>query len=363
MTIKEIEPSKTIVWLNIINLETILFGINLLKIQIIIFSIAKVTLKLKWNKVYNFLFILISITGFSIHLYLIFKEIITNDLVDSGYLKKLACFKLPTLCFCFKFEEEQMDEHNLLNGRYLNKFTQNLTYKSIFKQITYYNKLQYENLTDYDDLNSSSISLDTIFYYTMKCFCVKNSLNYSRHDLYFKNNSFVMQIYLNTTVSNTQKKIYILYNNNDNKQFNEIYAYRIGKIDHLTLENKKEQAHKYRINLEPFDIETEDKFQAFKNPKILFSRKENLYDLGDYLEKMKAKFNLKYNLTTRVIPLVDGEPDFEYDVNEMLFEQFYLQIQNYSDHQNAQNNNLKRNVYNFYTQRVNYYFLANHLRF
>ena len=104
--------------------------------------------------------------------------------------------------------------------------------------------------------------------------------------------------------------------------------------------------------MERFDIEVEDRFQILKKPQRLFYRKEDIFDQDTYLENLKRKFTGQYGLTTKSIPLLEGAADFErYPISEPLFEQFYLQVQNYSDHYYPQNFNSFRKVYNFYTQQ------------
>lgn len=84
----------------------------------------------------------------------------------------------------------------------------------------------------------------------------------------------------------------------------------------------------------------------------LFCRNEDIFDQDTYVSLIKRKFNNIYHLTTRSIPLLEDGYDFEhYEISESMFEQFYLQVQNKTDHNYPQNSNSLRTVYNFYIQK------------
>lgn len=349
LRIKELEYNLYRFYLNILNIESILFGVNMHATLVLYFSMAKICFKIKWNRVYAFLFFLTCLMGFLGTIYVIFREIINNELVDNMYLRTNNDVKMPTLIFCLKFEESNIQIDKILNGKYLDELTSDLNYTSVFTDIKYYD-VESRQIESYSFNNSDpNIRLNYFYYFNMKCLSVANEIIYKRQDLYFKNSSTVLKFYLDKKLANKHRKIYILYhrdnaiNDENNRQFNEIYAFRIGKVDNHTIaeESDKHETnmshehskvndydlfYKYRIRLEPFVIEVDDKFQLLKQPKMLLYKKEDLNNVSNYLRKMKHKFMEKYNLTTRVIPLLNGSRDFNSEVNEKLFEQFYYQV-------------------------------------
>ena len=359
--IRELEQSYGKLLINILNLISILWAGNALQILTVSFSVILRIFRIKWHQFYKFFFFLVCVCGLGVNNYMVFREIISSELVDSGYVAKLRWIKLPTLIFCLKFDESLIDEQHQLNGEHLRTLTTNLTFESVFKRITYYNRTHIVDFY-FNQTADSPISLATFYYLNMKCFAVTNSLVYYVKHLYFKNDSYVLRVYLNLQLENRERKLYILYNTPEKRQFNEIYTYRVGKADNLTIDDagrkdyyqirENDPIHKYKVKLERFDLTVDDKFQNLKQPQRLFCRSEDVFDPDTYLEKMKRNFNGRYRLTTKSIPLLENEFDFNnYEINEPLFEQFYLQVQNYSDHYFPQNLNSEREVWNFYTQK------------
>ena len=360
--IKELEQSFGKLLINILNLISILWAGNIFQLLMVCFSVIRRILRIQWHEFYKFFFIFICFCGFLVNIYVVFEEIIRSELVDSGYVAKLSRIQLPTLIFCLKFDEHLIDEQHTLNGERLRRLTRRLTYQSVFKRIAYYNRTHFVD-HQFNQTADSPISLVTFYYLNMKCFAITNSLVYDYKYLYFKNDSYVLRVYLNLELVNQERRLYILYNSKEKRQFNEVYTYRVGKADYTnhTIEdaarkvnevNGNNPIHKYKIRLERFDLVVDDKFQNLKRPQRLFCRKENIFDSDTYLEKMKRNFNGRYRLTTKSIPLLEDEFDFQnYEINEPLFEQFYLQVQNYSDHYYPQNTNSEREVWNFYTQK------------
>lgn len=359
--VKELEQSPGKLLINILNLISILWAGNIFRTLTVSFKVVRMIFRIKWHKFYNFFFFLICVCGLGVNIFVVFNEIINSELVDSGFVVKLRQTQLPTLIFCLKFDEHLIDEQHMLNGKHLRTLTSRLTYESVFKRIAYYNKTHFVDLK-LNQTADSPISLATFYYFNMKCMAIENSLVYSISDLYFKNDTYVLRVYLNLKLENRERKIYALYNSKEKRQFNEVYTFRIGKADNYTIDdagrkdfyrvNEDDPMHKYKIKLERFDLVVDDKFQNLKRPMRMLCRNEDIFDPDTYLEKMKRNFNDRYRLTTKAIPLLESEFDFKnYAINEPLFKQFYLQVQNYSDNYYPQNLNSEREVWNFYTQK------------
>lgn len=85
---------------------------------------------------------------------------------------------------------------------------------------------------------------------------------------------------------------------------------------------------------EIFEMQRYDRFEFIKNfPKNLFYESTAINDVTTYLDNLKRKFKKLYNYTTLDIILENENPsDFNTEISDLLFEQFYLQKQNISDY-------------------------------
>ena len=77
------------------------------------------------------------------------------------------------------------------------------------------------------------------------------------------------------------------------------------------------------------------KFYFLKNPLSLFIQ-VNSRDPTKYLDNLLSTFKKNYGYVTKRLPLREG--DFKLAINDQLFTQFYLQIQNVIDHSKARKN-------------------------
>ena len=125
----------------------------------------------------------------------------------------------------------------------------------------------------------------------------------------------------------------------ESKQIEGGFLYKIG-------ETPLDDYYKYTyaIDFELFEIKKEDNFLFLKDPLSWFNQKN---DSLDYLGNMKQKFKDNYGLTSRQILL---DEDFKLEINDLLFEQFYLQIQKFTDLSGLTFSNHKQNTYNIYSQ-------------
>ena len=178
---------------------------------------------------------------------MIFKECIVSELKDSGSMRKLTWARLPSLVFCLPFDERLIDEHHLLNGEHLRRLTSGLTYKSVFTRISYHNLTRFVD-HQFNQSTDSPLSFETFYYLNMKCFRITNSIYYYVTHLYFRNDSSVLRVWLNLELENPQRKMYVLYNSQERKQFNEVYTFRIGKHNNYTIDQAKKVKDFYRID-------------------------------------------------------------------------------------------------------------------
>ena len=319
----------------ILNLESILFGSNFASLFILFFSILKSILKLRFYAIYNFIIFLACLIGFTVHVYLIIQnEILTSKLIDAGSFERVDELALPNLIFCLPYEfGERLNVNYQKTGRYLhNKHTPDLTFEKIFNKIIYFNQTEFVDLFAID---KKHIKLSYFFFNNLKCHEIENSIVYKESDFYFKDSIYSLKLFFNENFKN--ESFFFFYRAKQSKQLIEIYRFDLKDV-------------KYKIKLELFEIQIEDKFELFKNlPKLLFKEQSYLNDASKYLANMKDEFINRFNLTTLKIPL--EEKEFEIELNEQLFYQYYLQIQKPIDEKHPSNKNSKRILYNLYEQR------------
>ena len=105
--------------------------------------------------------------------------------------------------------------------------------------------------------------------------------------------------------------------------------------------------YSYSIELQLFQVAREDKFESLKNLRTLLYESINLDDTTKYLANMKENFKNKYGLTSRDNIL--DRNDFNFRIDDELFKQFYLQIQNVTDYHSPKSLNFKQFKYNLYS--------------
>ena len=327
---KESEPSLIKLALYLMNLQSIFFGLTATGILLAVLSNLKKFLKTKWFKIIKIFIMIICLIGFLLHNIFISQGIIIKgDLAINYNFTKLDKFNLPNIIFCFEYYyESRIDKNIKITGEYLDQLTRGLTYEDIFNSIYYYNKT-HEKRLDINKLeytkkskfySDSEIVLTHFYYLGFKCFEIKIKTTFQEKDLYFKKEKELLRIFFSSKLYKYCELVFLMCKKSESKQIEGSFLYGIGK-DLYDVRNK----YTYRIDLELFEIKTEDKFLCLKDPLGCFNQK---YDSLDYFGKMKQKFKDNYGLTSREILLDD---DFKLEINDLLFEQFYLQIQKFAD--------------------------------
>lgn len=92
---RELEQSFGKLALNILNLESILFGSTATSFLLTLFHVLKRIFKLKWRKAYRVIVFLICLIGFLVHNYLVFSEILYGELIDNGFFELIENFQMP----------------------------------------------------------------------------------------------------------------------------------------------------------------------------------------------------------------------------------------------------------------------------
>ena len=100
------DPLKTL--LDIIGLETVLFGSNALGVLTTVFLFLCRILRFKWRKVYSMFLLLLAFAGFLAHNVLVFQAIISGDLDENEFFEKPQRYTLPSPILCFRTKRRGM---------------------------------------------------------------------------------------------------------------------------------------------------------------------------------------------------------------------------------------------------------------
>lgn len=342
VTEKEIDASPFKAVLEILNLLGILFGTNAPGL----FALLLLLLRrlVKFEERHKCLFVCFCLLGFSAHNYLIFREIIQNDLFENAYFEKIKKFDVPNLIFCFEWNEK-IDPNVALTGHYLDKLTSHLSYEHFFHSVDYYDEKdahRFFRLTNANHSNSL-FHFSRFYFLKLKCFELAYKMTYSEDEFLTKPGRFVYFVYFNA--SSQQEYVYVSTKQGNSKEFSPF-----SKLKIRALGKKGAYFYRYRMKFEVSELVVEDKFEVLKNPSSLFYEKSDINDPTKYLVKMERKFERNYGLATREILLGD-EDFFGLPIEDDLFEQFYLQVQNISDHLPS-SLNTKQTLFKVYTPGV-----------
>ena len=269
-------------------------------------------------------------------------------------------YYLPNPLFCFQFSQKNLTEHHRLTGEYLDEITSDLNYKEIFKKIVYNNKTHWNTLK-MRKLNSTirskfyssdEIELNHLYYSTMKCFEIDLKIIYENDDFSFLDDKFILKIHLNKKFRKSSRQVFFHYRQMSSVQkLGAGFLYNIGKIGKR--HSKEPSFHNYELEFRQFDTKIKDNFEILKNPIKLFGKQVNENDISGYFNRMKEKFKDDFNLTTGDL-LLDNDL-MKIEIDNDLFEQFYLQIQNVSDHSSLTSFSYKITGYHLFSKHYDGY--------
>ena len=346
---KDVEQSSSKLFLDLMNLLSIFFGLSLIDILFILLTNLKRFFKSNWHKIFKILIMVVCLIMSLLNNIMVFQSIIKGDLIKNEYFTKLDKYNLPNSIYCFKYDDSKIDKNTKITGEHLDELTTDLTFKNVFKQINYFNKTHNQSLiinslnttTNSNFYSNSEISIAHFYYLNLKCFEKVLKPYFKEEDSYFGASKLIMSVYLNHDIYRQHPFAYFLYRDRESKQIGGSYLYQIGNPP-------KESDYKYfyEIEFQLIKIKREDKFEFLKNPVSLFFETTAINDATNYLEIMKQKFKNKYGLASRNT-LLD---DFELEIDDLLFKQFYLQIQNLTDHNGLISLNFEQSIFNMYSQ-------------
>ena len=336
-TLTSIEEEQSIYKLafDILNIQSVFFNFNLLKLNRSIFNLLKMKFKLS-ERLYSFFIFLICFLGFTCNTHYILDEILNGELIQNQYYERLNSIEMPDVIFCFDLNQSAIDANHKLRGDYLNEISKEITIESVFEKIKYLNasnewiKLNLNDKTKKD----TAIEIEIFYFLNQKCFLIRLQIDYEFSQFYYNEDSKVLSFLINSSFAS--QNAYFFTRKRATMQMSKI----------LEIQNFS-TASSYSVKYEMFKITLDDKFNQIKNliknPSSLFSiEKLDFINVNNYLNQLLAKFNSYLNLRTMNLPL-EAE-HFNYEINNEIFEQFCNQAQSKEDERTIENRNFKRRL-------------------
>lgn len=321
----EEEPSWYKLALDLVNIQSVVFGFTVLSILQTISCFVQTKLKVRKNKIVTFFIYLLCAAGFVWHTSHIFDLIINGELVYSQRYEVANEMQLPEMLFCLRLDEKRLDENHKLTGNYLEQVTSDLTAEKMFKKISY--------LDESNRWNKFNLSqVETLFFVSSKCFSIALNLTYPRKNFRFTIRNDVLNV-----------------------QFQPDFIEQVNANKRISFFTKTEGAHYYNkaiwLNFADdrrsltviqllYSLRYEWKFQFLKHPSSLFFEETPINDSDGYLKRLARKFSETLDVAT--LNLFLKRKLFHSEIRDDLFEIFFNQEQNRSDHSLPPNLNYAR---------------------
>ena len=191
----EDETSLYKLLIDILSVQSILFGQNVLKLLLIIYFLLNTKHQLRGSKYYLYFIYLICLSGFIFHTFFIFKQLFGKELIHYVYFTLESSMKIPEIVFCFNINQSIIDRNYKQTENYLNELTYNLRIDTIFRNITYLSKsnkwISFES--------NSDLKISSFYLLDKKCFKIELKLEYDRNRFYLFKNNNVLKIFFSKT--------------------------------------------------------------------------------------------------------------------------------------------------------------------
>ena len=258
-------------FLNLLNFESVIVGMNANKALNILINYIKKTLRTRNSKFYELFLISFSLTGFFIHSFFIFNEILTSKLVTSESFERLTTIELADFIICFdEIRLVPINEYEKYTGTYLDELMSNYTFESYFHKITILDKdfrpltVSAENITSIEN----RIKVNRSFFFNMNCFQFRTNITYSINDLIRFEEIFFAKIHFKERVYSNDcncLKFYIAFYEKGKGSFEKLSSYYLRRK--IISSNIKSA-----FSIIPLQIEFDytDRFYYFSHPLSTF---------------------------------------------------------------------------------------------
>lgn len=218
-----------------------------------------------------------------------------------------------------------------MTGQYLNDLTSHITIEKIFSRIDYFNRTHriFLNVSELKLANALTYSspellIRSFYFFKLKCIEIHLNISFREEELFFLKTKNVLNINFNRTFFKESKRLYFIYKIDRARQIGGGFTYEIQRT------NKSDQKFiAYEMEFQFFEVKRNDRFEDVKNLKSFFYPKVRIKEEATYIWTMKENFQRNYGLTTRSYFLENDT--FHMEIDDLLFDQYYLQVQKKND--------------------------------
>ena len=318
----EESPSKYKLYLDLVSIQSIFFGLTVL--GLLKMACSCIQTRLKENKFVLCLIYLLCLAGGIWHTYHIFHLVVSRELVPTLYYKIEKEIQIPEIVFCIKIDKE-VDSNHKLTGTYLEKLTRELTAERLFENMAYLN--EFGEWTTFDLKR-----VKRFFYLDMKCFRINLDQVYHRNRFHFLPENQVLKVNFSRIQNEEEENVYFLTKSTGSLTFSKI-VYLLNSFE-------------YSIVQETSLYEYEDRFSFIR--KHFLSFQEDVSDLQEQLFDLQGN---KHNLKTLNLPMEENK--FGQEVDEDLFEQLYCSSIQKNRNKRIKSNHRQRFTDNYFKKIKN----------
>lgn len=310
-TIEE-RPSWFKLVLDLVNIQSIFFGLTVFSSLQIIFIQVRLKMKDKRKGKMVWISLFCCTAGFGLHIFHIFSLVISGPLISAQYYEMAEQYRMPIMMFCVQIDQNRIDRNHKLTGNYLEQLTVNITPERMFERVAYLT-----GLGVWTEFNLKSV--DWFYFGNEKCFAIEIDQVYERDQFHFLSEGQVLG--LNFSKAFVQKNVVHFMNKLRGKT-------GYSKVTRLNFEENFKlsgQLPQYAIRQEFFIVKQNDRFYQLKNPLSLFRTELDMNNAHVYLGRLRKDFKKTCgHLATLSLPLV---PKFfgQEISDDDLFDQFNRQ--------------------------------------
>ena len=283
--------------LNLLNIQSIFFGMNVLKLLRMLYSFfkPKLGMKLRNDKISLFLIYLLCSIGFIWHTYRILDRSINEQLSYNPNYEIAERVQMPIVVFCLPV---YTDRNHQLTGNYLEKLTSYMTAENVF-----YSIFHLDESNQWIPFNLSLVQ--KFFFMNLKCFNITIVREYDRMQLHFSTDNQVLKVNFHTWFS----QIFFMTKINDSAFSNVLDLVYYGN-------------ELYSAEQSELTVRYEDRLRFMK--RFLSASYQD--DFGDPDRQLPELNGSEFSFRTLKVPV--EEDNFGFELQDDLFEQLFTQIKN-----------------------------------
>ena len=322
--------------LDILNIQSIFFGMTVLRLLGMLYNFFKPKLRMKMrnDKIAHFLIYLLCSFGFTYHTYRILDLTINEKLTYNPDYEIANRVRMPVLVFCLPIDEKLIDKNHQLTGNYLEQVTSHMKAKSVFIGIRYLNESN-----EWIPFNLSLV--EQFFFLHLKCFRVTIHREYDRRQLHFTTFSQTLEVlkvdFTYKFWNEVRNKIFFMTKTNET-EFSNIVGLLYEDLNDGSEDDEDYSdtlTRRYSAEQNQFTLNYEDNLSFIKRV-FSSSYEDDFSDFDGQLPEMKSN-----ELSFRTLKVPVEKEDFDFELRGDLLDQLSTQI----------NSRISRDNFDYFTQK------------